>query len=228
MLSPDARTARTEGEAAVTPRDQDARSRAIWARDAPRYDGWMRRFDRHMLRDGRAWLGRRAHGRVLEVAVGTGLNLPHYPKGTDLTGVDLSPDMLARARVRAADLGIDATLTEASATRLPFPDDSFDTVVSTLVMCTVADPVRALREVRRVLRPDGQYLFLEHGGSDDEDLARWQRRFDPIWKHLAGGCHLSRHAPQLVADAGFTIVELEVHEPKRTGPMKPFRLGVAA
>lgn len=205
MLGPDARA---EGEAAVTDRDQDLRTQKIWARDAPHYDGWMRRFDRHMLRGGRARLCARAEGRVLEVAVGTGLNLPHYAKGTDLTGVDLSPDTLARARVRAADLGVDATLSEASATRLPFPDGSFDTVVCALALCCIHDDRGAVAEMHRVLAPGGTLLLLDHVISHTFAVRTLQRALEPLMLKLADD-HQLRRPLHLVREAGFSVVERE-------------------
>ncbi|MFD7293564.1 class I SAM-dependent methyltransferase [Streptomyces sp. NPDC059897] len=192
----------------MTDRDQDLRTQKIWARDAPHYDGWMRRFDRHMLRGGRARLCARAEGRVLEVAVGTGLNLPHYPKGTDLTGVDLSPDMLARARVRAADLGVDATLSEASATRLPFPDDSFDSVVCALALCCIPDDRGAVAEMRRVLAPGGSLLLLDHVISHKFAVRTLQRALEPLTLKLADD-HQLRRPLHLVREAGFDVVERE-------------------
>ncbi|MGY0489771.1 class I SAM-dependent methyltransferase [Streptomyces sp. WG-D5] len=192
----------------MTAHDQDQRTRRIWARDAPHYDAWMRCFDRSMLRDGRAWLGGRAHGRVLEVAVGTGLNLPHYPKGTDLTGVDLSPDMLARARERAADLGIDVTLSEASATRLPFPDASFDTVVCGLALCCIPDDRAAVAEMRRVLVPGGTLLLIDHVASHRFAVRTVQRVIQPLMTRLADD-HQLRRPLHLVREAGFTVVERE-------------------
>ena len=205
MLGPDARA---EGEAAVTDRDQDLRTQKIWARDAPHYDSWMRRFDRHMLRGGRARLCARAEGRVLEVAVGTGLNLPHYPKGTGLTGVVLSPDMLARARVRAADLGIEATFREASATRLPFPDHSFDTVVCALALCCIPDDRAAVEEMRRVLVPGGALLLIDHVISHKFPVRMVQRALEPLMVRFADD-HQLRRPLRLVTDAGFTVVERE-------------------
>jgi ubiquinone/menaquinone biosynthesis C-methylase UbiE len=192
------------------------------------YDPLMRGAERGFLGRLRDELIARARGTALEVGAGTGANVARY-RGVDRVVLsEPEPAMLARLRPKLGTAAVPVEVEEASAEALPFADDSFDTVVSTLVLCTVPDPARALREIRRVLRPGGQYLFIEHGGSDDTGLARWQQRLDHVWKHLAGGCHLSRCAPRLIEDAGFTISELEVHEPKRTGPIKPFRLGVAA
>jgi len=191
------------------------------------YDPMMRGAERGFLGRLRDDLIGRARGRTLEVGAGTGANISRYRDVEQLVLSEPEPAMVRRLLAKLELAAVPVEVEEASAEELPFPDESFDTVVSTLVMCTVPDPTRALGEVRRVLRPGGRYLFLEHGGSDDEGLARWQRRLDPLWTRVAGGCHLSRHAPQLIGDAGFSISELEEHAPKRTGPIKPFRLGVA-
>jgi len=122
-------------------------------------------WERIQFRGGREWVCSRATGRVLEVAVGTGRNLGLYPPGVHLTGVDLSPAMLALARRRAADLGLDADLREGDAQALPFPDGSFDSVVCTLSLCAIPDDARAMAEMARVLRPGGRLLLLDHIGS---------------------------------------------------------------
>lgn len=184
--------------------DEDERTRRIWKRDAPHYDGWMRHFDHLMVRDGRTWLGSKAVGRVLEVAVGTGLNLPHYPEGTALTGVDLSPDMLERARRRADERGIDVTLTEASATRLPFPDASFDTVVCALALCCITDDRAAVREMRRVLVRGGRVVLLDHAVSHHFPVRLGQRLIEPLMIKMAGD-HQLRRPLRLVQESGFTV-----------------------
>ncbi len=183
---------------------QDARTRAIWQRDAPQYDGWMRHYDRHMIRDGRRWACSQAHGRVLEVAVGTGLNLRHYPKGTDLTAVDLSPDMLERARGRADELGLPITFTEASATELPFPDASFDTLVCALALCCIPDDRAAVAEMHRVLKPGGTLLILDHVISSNFAVRMGQRLLDPLLVKRFGD-HQLRRPLHLVRQSGFTI-----------------------
>lgn len=136
--------------------------RRHWDQQAPRYDRSMSRIERFFLGDSRAWICSRARGRTLEVACGTGLNLSLYPDDLELTGIDLSPGMLAIARKRAADLGREVDLREADAQRLPFDDDAFDTVVCTLSLCGVPDERAAVAEMWRVLRPGGQLLLLDH------------------------------------------------------------------
>jgi len=154
-----------------------------------------------------------ASGRVLEVGIGTGLSLPHYPAGVDeIAGVDPSQPMLRRARDRAAELGRDVTLLQAPAEALPFADDSFDTVVTLAVLCSVDDQGRALAEVRRVLRPGGRFIFLEHVRSDDPALAQKQDRWERPWGWFTCGCHPNRDTLAAIREAGFDVVEAEREE----------------
>jgi ubiquinone/menaquinone biosynthesis C-methylase UbiE len=169
-----------------------------------------------------------AGGRVLEIGVGTGLSFPHYPPVAELVGVDPSEPMLRRARRRAKELGRDVTLLEAPAEALPFDDESFDTVVTLAVLCTVDDPAGALREIRRVLRPTGRFVFLEHVRADDPSLARWQDRLDRPWGWFAGGCHPNRRTLESIETAGFDVVELEHRDlPDIPRLVRPNVLGVA-
>lgn len=150
-------------------------------------------------------LVQRASGKVLEIAVGTGKNLRYYPRACQLTALDLSPAMLAIARKRAERLGLNATFLVMDAETLAFPDQSFDTVVSSLTLCTFPDPVAALREIARVCRSDGRILPLEHGRSDREWLGRWQdRRADRHAKAL--GCRWNRKPLELIRQAGLTLI----------------------
>lgn len=160
------------------------------------------------------WLGvgrlrrkllRKASGKVLEVAVGTGKNLPHYPRGCAITAIDLSPEMLNVARKRANRLNLDATFHVMDAEALDFPDGSFDTVVSTLSTCTFPDPVKALQEMARVCRPGGKVLLLEHGRSSQPYIARFQdRHAEGFEKPL--GCHWNREPLELVKHTGLSLV----------------------
>ncbi|MBE3591117.1 MAG: class I SAM-dependent methyltransferase [Firmicutes bacterium] len=158
----------------------------------------LRRLRRHLVR--------KARGAVLEVAAGTGKNLPHYPPGCSLTLVDLSPRMLAIAQRRARRLGRAVTCRVMDAQALEFPDGRFDTVVSTLSTCTFPDPVAALREMGRVCREDGRILLLEHGRSNRSWLARWQDRTAPGHARRIG-CHWNRDPLELVRRSGLRAVQ---------------------
>jgi ubiquinone/menaquinone biosynthesis C-methylase UbiE len=155
---------------------QDIRRRR-WDRRATRYDTSGVRLEQWMIGDGRAWVCSRARGLTLEVAIGTGRNLSLYGDEVELTGVDLSPGMLDVARRRAAELGRAVELREGEAERLPFPNDTFDTVVCTLAICAVADRSAALAEMYRVLRPSGALLLLDH--------AQWRWLWSPRPADLA-------------------------------------------
>jgi ubiquinone/menaquinone biosynthesis C-methylase UbiE len=157
------------------------------------------------LRKLRQGLLRRASGKVLEVAVGTGKNLAYHPRGCRIIAVDLSREMLNIARKRAAKLSLDVAFLQADAAALPFRDKSFDAVVSSLTTCTFPSPVIALREMARVCRTEGKVLLLEHGRSDHEWLSRWQdRREDNFAKLL--GCHWNREPLEIARLAGLRLV----------------------
>jgi ubiquinone/menaquinone biosynthesis C-methylase UbiE len=167
-------------------------------------------------------------GRVLEIGVGTGLSFAYYQVVDELVGVDPSEPMLRRARRRAAELARDVTLVEAFAETLPFEDKSFDTVVSLAVLCTVDDPSRVLQEIRRVLRPGGRLVFLEHVRSSEPGLAQWQDRLERPWGWIAGGCHPNRRTLEAIEGAGFAVVELEREDlPDIPRLVRPNVLGVA-
>jgi len=150
-----------------------------------------------------------ASGRVLEVGVGSGLNFPLYGKQVEIVfGIDPSPRLLAIARRRAAAAGIHADLLQGSATAIPLADKTVDTVVMTWTLCSIPDPLTALREMRRVLKPGGKLLFVEHGLSPEPKVERWQHRLTPVWRHIAGGCHLDRKMDDLIRSTGFDLTEL--------------------
>jgi ubiquinone/menaquinone biosynthesis C-methylase UbiE len=185
-----------------------ARQRRVWDKSAPSYDKQIAFFEKIQFGGGREWLGGRAHGRVLEVAIGTGLNLPHYPANATLTGVELSPAMLAVARQRAADLGRDVDLHEGDAEHLPFDGASFDTVVCALSLCTIPDPATAIGEMWRVLVPGGRLLLLDHIASTWPPIYAAQWLLERLTIRLAGE-HFTRRQLPLVHAAGFEIMETE-------------------
>jgi ubiquinone/menaquinone biosynthesis C-methylase UbiE len=156
----------------------------------------------------RARLLRTVRGRVLEIGVGSGLNFPHYGLNVgELLGVDPSAELLATAR-RAVGVCVPVSLFQGSAENLPFRDASVDSAVVTWALCSIPDPVRALREVRRVLKPGGELRFIEHGLSPEPRIAAWQRRVTPLWRRFAGNCHLDRQMDEIVRRAGFELAEL--------------------
>jgi ubiquinone/menaquinone biosynthesis C-methylase UbiE len=151
---------------------------------------------------------KKAEGRVLEVGVGSGLNLPLYThRVSEVLGLDPQPKLLDMAFHKAAT--VPSKLIEGSAESIPLDRASVDTVVTTWTLCTIPDVVKALLEMRRVLKPNGHLLFVEHGLASDERVRRWQNRFTPVWKRIAGGCHLNRSIAALVEDAGFHISQME-------------------
>ncbi|NOS77405.1 MAG: class I SAM-dependent methyltransferase [Nitrospira sp.] len=151
-----------------------------------------------------------ARGEVLEIGLGTGLNLPHYPVGVSrLRAVDPAPLLPDRVTERIARAPFPVELSRTGAEHLPYDNHSFDYVVSTWTLCTIPDPVRALQEVRRVLKPTGQFLFLEHGRSDDDGTAAWQDRLNPIQNMIGCGCNLNRRIDQLISKAELRIVQLD-------------------
>lgn len=150
-----------------------------------------------------------AAGAVLELGIGSGLNLPFYSGNVKcLYGVDPSPELLGRARTRAAQVAFPVVLLNQSAERVPLKDQSVDTVVSTWVMCSIPDLPRVLREIKRVLKPDGRLLFAEHGLSADPEVQKWQNRLTPIWRRIGGGCMLNKKIDDLIGSAGFQITDL--------------------
>jgi ubiquinone/menaquinone biosynthesis C-methylase UbiE len=155
-------------------------------------------------------LANAARGRVLEIGIGAGLNLPLYGAAvTEVIGLDSSRPLLDMASSAASRAPVRVRLHEASADCLPFHDGSVDTVVSTWTLCSIADVRSALDEARRVLSIDGRFLFAEHGLAPDTRVQQWQHRLTPVWKRIAGGCHLDRDIRALIEGAGFTIERLD-------------------
>lgn len=151
-------------------------------------------------------------GRVLELGIGTGRNLPLYPSGVDhLLGIDPDETMLRQAEGQTSEAPFPVELIPALAEELPFEDGSFDAVVSTLVFCTIPDPVRALGEVRRTLKEGGEFRLLEHVRMQQRPFGWLQERATPLWKHLAGGCHLDRDTLTRIREAGFEVERVDRH-----------------
>jgi ubiquinone/menaquinone biosynthesis C-methylase UbiE len=188
-----------------------AKQRRVWDKTASSYDKQIAFFERVQFAGGREWLAERAHGHVLEVAIGTGLNLPHYATDatvTSITGVELSPKMLQLAAARSAQLNLDVALHEGDAANLPVDDETYDTVVCALSLCTIPDPVRAIAEMKRALAPGGTLLLLDHIGSTLAPVYALQWAAERVTTRLAGE-HFTRRQLPLVKDAGFHIDEVE-------------------
>lgn len=188
----------------------------------PRLMDWLMRGEEFQRL--RAGLLAHTHGDVLEIGFGTGLNLAHYPPHIAYLSV-VDPAILLPRKVRERILTVSFSVqaSHVTAETLPYPDGRFDTVVSTWTLCTIPDPVQALREVARVLKPEGTFLFLEHGRSDDPAVATWQSRLNPVQNLIGCGCNLNRPIDRLLAQAGLTIVELDrfvmPHVPRLAGEM---------
>lgn len=152
-----------------------------------------------------------ARGRVLEVGMGSGLNIPHYdPRRVELVwGLEPSEGMRRKARRHVALAPFEVRWLDLPGEEVPLETDSVDSVVLTYTLCTIPDWRRALEQMRRVLKPGGQLLFCEHGAAPDEAVRRWQERFTPLWRQVAGGCHLNRAIPELIEQAGFALQQLE-------------------
>jgi ubiquinone/menaquinone biosynthesis C-methylase UbiE len=161
-----------------------------------------------------------AAGHVLEIGIGSGLNLPFYTADVErVIGLDPSPQLLAIARGPAGQASIPAELVEGSAEAIPLQDRSIDTVVTTWTLCTIPDASGALAEMRRVLKPGGRLLFVEHGRSPDFGVRRWQDRLTPVWKRIGGGCHLNRPIAELIGGAGFLMERLDTGYMRGRNPM---------
>ena len=154
-----------------------------------------------------------AHGDVLEIGIGSGLNLPFYSSEVRrLYGVEPSVELQRLARVRAASATTKVEfLSQSAEEALPLSDQSIDTVVITWTLCSIADPPSALRQMKRVLKPSGLLIFVEHGRAPDPKVSTWQDRITPVWERIGGGCHLNRNIDVLLKDAGFKIEELETN-----------------
>jgi ubiquinone/menaquinone biosynthesis C-methylase UbiE len=188
--------------------EETERLKRIYEKQAPRYDRSIAFWEKVLFRDGRQWVCSRAQGEVLEVAIGTGRNLTFYPAGVRLTGIDISPAMLERARQRASELGMEVDLREGDAQDLPFPGGSFDTVVCTLSLCNVPDDRRAVAEMKRVLRPGGRLLLLDHIRAASGLGRAVQKALEFVWVRLEGE-HLLRRPLEHAKAEGLRIEERE-------------------
>lgn len=153
----------------------------------------------------------RARGRVLEVGIGSGLNLPFYDpaKVSKVWGLDPAPEMTRMAKRAADSLPFEVEFIGLPGDEIPLEDNSVDTVLVTYTLCTIPDTTPALRQMSRVLRPGGELIFCEHGAAPDADVRRWQDRLNPMWKRIGGGCNLNRSIPALIEAGGFRIKNLD-------------------
>ena len=161
-----------------------------------------------------------AEGRVLEIGIGSGLNLPLYSAHVhEIVGLEPVPRLAEMAHLRADRTGIRTKFIQGYAEAIPLEDHSIDTVVTTWTLCSIPDVSAALREMRRVLKPTGQLLFVEHGQAPEERVRKWQDRLTPAWKCIGGGCHLNRPIAGLIESAGFSIAQLQTGYMKGPKPM---------
>jgi ubiquinone/menaquinone biosynthesis C-methylase UbiE len=203
---------------------------ATWGRAfSALYDRCFKASEEAGLREMRREVLEGARGRVLELGAGTGLNLDLYPASvTDLTVTEPDPHMFKQLHKRVQESDRRAEVVQAPAEGLPFEDDSFDTVALTLVLCTVPNPAASLREIKRVLKPGGQFLFLEHVRSPDPGLAKWQDRLEKPWRFVGDGCHCNRDTVAAIEAAGFELSDLERPQfPKVVPIVEPMAKGSA-
>ena len=163
----------------------------------------------------------RASGTVLEIGVGSGLNLAFYGKSVEqLYGLDPSEELLAVARKKARDIAFPVDFLPHQSEEIPLNDHSIDTVVMTWTLCSIPDPLKALREMRRVLKPQGTLLFVEHGLAADARVQRWQNALNPLWSRISGGCNLNRKMDELISASGFRFMEIDMGYAKGPRPMR--------
>jgi len=160
----------------------------------------------------------KAQGEILELGCGGGINLQFYDRAKvdKLTGLDPSAELLDYTRSEAKALGFEMDILDGIGEAMPFENDSFDTVLTTFTLCSVQDGKQVLKEMRRVLKPGGKILFLEHGRAPDKGPEKWQQRIEPMWKHIAGGCHLHRPVSKLFAAEGFALHQEGGHYAPKT------------
>jgi ubiquinone/menaquinone biosynthesis C-methylase UbiE len=203
---------------------------SLWGRIfAAGYDTFQATMERNFMGKLRDEMLADATGRVIEIGAGTGVNLEHYPRSIDgLVCTEPEEPMARRLRRKAVGSGLDVEVVEAPAESLPFEDDSFDTAVTTLVLCTVTDPAASLGEVARVLRPGGRLIFIEHVRAPDPGLAKWQDRLHPLWVRFGHGCHCNRATLEAIEASPLRV---ESHRrgriPKAPPIVRPLLTGVA-
>ncbi|BCJ88359.1 class I SAM-dependent methyltransferase [Effusibacillus dendaii] len=175
------------------------------------YDTLMNPLEERAFRAIRKNLIEKARGHVLEIGSGTGFNFPFYQQAEQVVAIEPEPLMRQQSIQRAAEAHVPIEVLAAGAEKLPFRDDSFDTVVGTLVLCTIPDPLLTLKEIRRVCKPQGQVLFFEHVRLDHAVLGRLQDWLTPVWKRLCDNCHLNRQTLELIRQSGLKVVSVEKH-----------------
>jgi ubiquinone/menaquinone biosynthesis C-methylase UbiE len=203
----------------------------LWGRIFARfYDRCMAATEDAGLAQRRRTLLSEARGSVIEIGAGTGANLAQYPAGlTEVVLVEPEQPMAEQLQQHLGRIASPVRIVQAPAEAIPVPDDSFDFAVATLVLCTVRDPQQALSELRRVLKPGGRLLFLEHVRAEDPGVAKWQDRFQPLWLRVGHGCHCNRSTLEAIRASGFVVESVEHGRlPKAAPIVKPMIAGVAS
>lgn len=175
------------------------------------YDSFMKPFENKYITSWRKQLLSHAKGTVLEIGAGTGINFPLYKNCENVIALEPNPYMILKSQAREKQAIVPIEIVEGMAEKLPFYDEQFDTVVVTLVLCSVQDPAQVLSEIKRVLKPEGQILILEHVEMEKSFFSRIQKLITPLWKHICDGCHLNRNTEKTILESGFTIRSKTLH-----------------